>query len=474
MRAWSYVRVSTDEQITGDGLNRQNRLYLDACALYGWEPAEHQVVDALSGFSGANAQRGGLAKILRAIDNGTIPAGDVLVLEDIDRLSRLPPMESAGILNQIIGAGVQVYIVSMKLLVNKQSVEGFDCLYIVLKMVLAHDESKKKSERIKQSVKARKDAGVKWTGKRPIWLTTNFEVNEIGSTIKLMFKLSALGHGATSIAKHLNKFDRRPDGKIWRTSTISHILRSKSTIGVLVDGDGEEWEDYYPAIISREEFEQVGQLLSGRRLAVGNSKSNNITNLFAGRLKCVFGSVLRLNGNGNYRYAKCLNATHDRCEAKTIKFSDLEDKLLSIILNRKDFSEPSTVNIEEVEAKLLELNKRKALLEQALNEVESIPEIKVLSRQIASLDEQINEVNSSKGMVLKSIVVSKHRANAQSMFSSIKSKFLADPKEVENRRKLQLIIGDLIEAINLSKEKVDEKRWLKVKFYDGVEIEDFI
>lgn len=81
MRAWSYVRVSTDEQITGDGLNRQNRLYLDACALYGWEPAEHQVVDALSGFSGANAQRGGLAKILRAIDNGTIPAGDVLVLE---------------------------------------------------------------------------------------------------------------------------------------------------------------------------------------------------------------------------------------------------------------------------------------------------------------------------------------------------------------------------------------------------------
>ena len=51
MRAWSYVRVSTDEQITGDGLNRQNRLYLDACALYGWEPAEHQVVDALSGFS---------------------------------------------------------------------------------------------------------------------------------------------------------------------------------------------------------------------------------------------------------------------------------------------------------------------------------------------------------------------------------------------------------------------------------------
>lgn len=45
MRAWSYVRVSTDEQITGDGLNRQNRLYLDACALYGWEPGSVKEVD---------------------------------------------------------------------------------------------------------------------------------------------------------------------------------------------------------------------------------------------------------------------------------------------------------------------------------------------------------------------------------------------------------------------------------------------
>lgn len=475
MKAWSYVRVSTEDQISGDGLNRQNRLFVEACQQHGWTPAEHQVIDSLSGYSGANLQRGGLGRLLRAIENGTIPAGDVVVIEDIDRLSRLPPMESSGILNQIIGAGVLIYIVSMSMLVDKKSVEGFDCLYIVLKMVLAHDESKKKSERIKQSVQSRKEQGVKWTGKRPIWLNSDFSVNEpLASTVKLMFKLSKLGHGATSIAKHLNKFDRRTDGKLWRTSTVSHILRSKATIGTLIEASGKEWLNYYPEIITEEEFNQVGELLTGRKLPKGNAKYNNITNLFAGRLKCVCGSGLRLNGANFYQYAKCLNATHDSCQATSIKFKALEEASLDLILNRKEFVEPPEVNTDEIDRELTSLEHRKSLLNQALEEVIELSEIRVITKQLATIEDKIAALNNDKGMVLRSIAISKHRGNAQSMFLHIKNKYLEDPTNIENRRRLQLIISDIVERIELDKDKIDGKRKLTVKYSDGHQVSTLI
>ncbi|MAP11497.1 MAG: hypothetical protein CMQ61_05530 [Gammaproteobacteria bacterium] len=94
-RAYSYLRFSTPEQMSGDSMRRQasaaHRYALD----HGLELDDAVSFRDLgvSAYRGKNATEGALRDFILAVDEGHIPRGSYLLVENLDRLSR-PPARS--------------------------------------------------------------------------------------------------------------------------------------------------------------------------------------------------------------------------------------------------------------------------------------------------------------------------------------------------------------------------------------------
>lgn len=62
----------------------------------------------MSGFRGEHAQFGALAEFLRLVREKQIPTGSVLIVENLDRLSRDNLLDACSLFADIIRAGVTV------------------------------------------------------------------------------------------------------------------------------------------------------------------------------------------------------------------------------------------------------------------------------------------------------------------------------------------------------------------------------
>ena len=156
-RCFSYVRFSTSEQAAGDSLRRQTELARRWAAANGFVLDESLTLRDLgvSAFKGANMRSGNaLNEFHRAIEQGTVTSGDVLLLESLDRLSRDKPRQALRALERIVEAGVDV----VTLLDNKRytasSLDGLDLMMALVTMLRAHDESATKSVRAKAAIAA--------------------------------------------------------------------------------------------------------------------------------------------------------------------------------------------------------------------------------------------------------------------------------------------------------------------------------
>src|SRR5262245_24847644 len=89
-RAYSYLRMSTEDQLKGDSRRRQ----LEASKAYAEEHGLDLADDAqledigISAFKGANARDGALGQFLTAVRAGLVERGSFLLVESLDRLSR--------------------------------------------------------------------------------------------------------------------------------------------------------------------------------------------------------------------------------------------------------------------------------------------------------------------------------------------------------------------------------------------------
>ncbi|MNE91641.1 hypothetical protein D3C80_1892790 [compost metagenome] len=95
-------------------------------------------------------KQGALGAFLRAIDEGRIPKGSVLVVEGLDRLSRAEPLLAQAQLAQIINGGITVVTASDGREYNRAGLKAqpMDLVYSLLVMIRAHEESDTKSKRV--------------------------------------------------------------------------------------------------------------------------------------------------------------------------------------------------------------------------------------------------------------------------------------------------------------------------------------
>ncbi|MDY7806447.1 recombinase family protein [Burkholderia stagnalis] len=290
-RVYSYLRFSDPKQAAGGSIDRQ----LEYAARWA---ADHEMeLDAslslrdegLSAYHQRHVRQGALGVFLRAIEDGQVPTGSVLIVEGLDRLSRAEPLQAQAQLAQIVNAGITVVTASDGREYNRERLKAqpMDLVYSLLVMIRAHEESDTKSKRVKAAIRRQCQGWIAGTWRAPIrvgrdphWVREieggGFElIPERASAVQLVVQMFKQGHGAVQVVRELAERGLKisETGRT-HSSNIYKILANRMLIGeksVEVEGETFRLEGYYPALLTPAEFADLRYLAEqrGRRKGKG-------------------------------------------------------------------------------------------------------------------------------------------------------------------------------------------------------------
>ena len=373
-KAYSYKRFSTAAQAEGDSLRRQTAM-AQAWADRVGVPLDTELTltdEGVSAYTGANRDVGALGAFVEAVQDGRVPQGSWLLVENLDRLSREPAADASWHMQNIIRAGVSVVDLSdgggreynLKTL---RSPDGLTHLLVMLlSFARGNQESVEKARRVSDAFAERrrrfatKEKLTKpYTQMLPAWLRWNAEICEYeliperAAVLNRIFEMAAEGRGQHSIAAHLNETGEEPwgakgrKGKFWHKSYIRKLLTNKAAIGIFVPhrvqkvqtAEGKRIKERipqepithrFPPAVDRELFERVNARMSTTS-ARGKNAKLPVRNIFAGILKCRHceGAVTRVS-KGEYAYLVC-SAAHAKaktCSGESIAYQQAVEALM--------------------------------------------------------------------------------------------------------------------------------------------------
>ncbi|HJT41150.1 MAG TPA: recombinase family protein, partial [Sphingobium sp.] len=243
MDALLYIRWSSQEQNKGDSHRRQLLLGEDAAKHRGWTIRETLIEDGRSAYHGRNRDAGGkLAEIEERSRLGQLD-GWVLLVEQLDRLSRQQPIQTLNLITSLTGAGVTIFETSTGRKWDNESVRSSwtDLLEAFIRAGLAFDESDKKSKRIKSAWVATRERGATKNGQAdprimPGWMEVvdgRYRIIEARAEwIRSIFRWCIEGVSLMGIARRLNADSRsRWTAGSWAAPNISQLIRARNVLG---------------------------------------------------------------------------------------------------------------------------------------------------------------------------------------------------------------------------------------------------
>jgi DNA invertase Pin-like site-specific DNA recombinase len=306
-RAYSYVRMSTEQQLLGDSLRRQIERSREYATAHGLDLVEDYHDLGVSAFRGANVVEGKLGAFLRAVKANKVPRGSSLLVENLDRLSRQEVRKSLRIFLDVIDAGIAIVTLIDKHVYTAEKCDAMELMMSIMVLSRANEESETKRDRASQAW-ANKRANAKTrivTAACPKWLKLSadrkrFEVIEARAKIvRTIFQDSANGLGNYIITKRLNENRIRPFGpgrkdkqgtRGWQTCSVRKILSSRAVLGEFqphhyVNGKrvpvGDPIPNYFGGpIIDEDLFYLAQQGRRNRSSGRGGRKGPGISNLF--------------------------------------------------------------------------------------------------------------------------------------------------------------------------------------------------
>jgi DNA invertase Pin-like site-specific DNA recombinase len=395
--AYSYIRFSSPAQAKGDSHRRQTMLRDAYCERKGLllDDSLHLRDLGVSAFRGTNAKFGALAGFIEACKIGRVRPGSTLIVENLDRLSRDDVHPALRMFLDILEAGVTIVTIEPEREYLPNSKDPMPLIEAILIFLRAHEESVTKSNRARQGWdKRRKNAKDKpMTAKCPAWLTLTtqgfVEVKQAADAVRRIFALCIEGVGVQRITKLLDKEGVPPFGRSgrWNMAYVRKILTFPAVSGemqphVLTDGkrvqSGEAISDYYPAVVSEEDFYQAQQMLKGRRKKGGRAGRSD-ANLFTG---LVFHAadkttmVLKRPTGGEQKYLYLSSSAYlhgkESVGSRSFPYLPFEAAVLDFLkeLEPNDVTDPKdgaglTAREEEIE----KLDKKLAAIEFKLEQV---------------------------------------------------------------------------------------------------------
>ncbi|WP_395449051.1 recombinase family protein [Aminobacter sp. UC22_36] len=357
--AYSYIRMSTDIQLRGDSLRRQEQASKHYAEQHGLQLVENFRLEdiGVSAFKGANVTSGSLGRFLGLVKSGVIAKGSYFLVESLDRISRQQVLDSVPVFFDIVKSGINVVTLADNHVYKAGDTTVADILYSVLVLSRAYEESKTKSVRVGAAWEnKRKNAGnKKLTKVAPAWLSlredhTSFDViPDRAEIIRQIFQMADAGHGSFTITRHLNEANEPTFTKSngWHESYITKILNSQAVLGEFQphryneQGEriphGDPIPNYFPKIIEEDQFLRVQASRRKRRVDGAGRKGPEYRNIFTKIAKCDYcGAPMRFVHKGQppkgTQSLKCTNAVRRMgCESSSWRYADFETSFLYFV-----------------------------------------------------------------------------------------------------------------------------------------------
>ncbi len=300
LKAYSYTRFSSEKQRLGDSMRRQIEAAEQWCKTegIGLELDTSLRDEGVSGFNGRNAEVGALGLFLNAIREGSVAPGSVLLVENLDRISRNNPLKAMHILETIVEAGVDVVTLQDRRRYTRQNIAE-DVSHLIVALITfarGNEESLTKSKRLcavwgnkrREAAASHKVmstwvhpwilvVGVKKHGIRSDFSEARYTLNQDrAKTVRQIFKWAVSGWGYGRIAQELRARRVVPWGRAgWSTTRIAKVIKNRAVIGEYqpcrYEGgaygkrvpDGNPIPDYFPRVVTDESFEAAQPNVTG-------------------------------------------------------------------------------------------------------------------------------------------------------------------------------------------------------------------
>lgn len=356
-KAYSYLRFSTAEQRLGHSFERQQQAAVEYAAKHGLDLDTSLTFQDLgvSAFKGKNlSDSGQLKAFLRAVEEGIVPAGSFLLVENLDRISREDAYTALGTVQSILGEGITLVSLQTGKVYSKKILQEspWPLMEMFMDFVRANDESATKSKRLRAAWGKKKrqaaEQGIPLTKQTPAWIVLRdgeyHLVRSRADIVRRIFRETLQGVGQHTIAENLNDdgvpvFGR---GKHWHRSYIVKVVRNPAVMGVYVphttehEGHkkkrrpGEPVFDYYPAAVDAETFNAAQAIVAGKTTSPrrGKHAASDVQNVFGGLIRChrCDSTVTRVaKGDRSKPYLVCTKAKAGAgCKYEAIPYATIE------------------------------------------------------------------------------------------------------------------------------------------------------
>ncbi|WP_415878391.1 recombinase family protein [Methylomonas sp. TEB] len=443
-KAFSYIRFSSTKQQTGDSVARQVRLSEEYAAKNGLElDADLNMRDlGISAYDRSNLEKGALGHFLRLVEEKRIPVGSYLLVESLDRLSRDKVMDALSIFTAILRAGIVIVTLSDNQVYSYEKANDNWASLIVSIAIMsrANEESAVKSQRVRSSWDAKRlNASQKRLTRRcPYWLKptdekSGFEfIPERLEVVKRIFQMSLDGIGVATIVKTFNQegvptFSKKASG--WQNSYIMKVLHSPAIYGDIhlqLQRDGETTpykviHDYYPKVMTKEEWLLVASARASRRTQGGVKKGKVLSNLFSGLLRCGYcGGPMNMGGyredrkgkHKRLKYIFCSKArrglgcrfiqwTYPDFEAMVLRFCKEIDfaQVIGIQQTSDDEINRAKLRLEEIKLETIDIQQRNETLLNILERAGDGSTLETLLARMRTNENMLSALESEKKQI---------------------------------------------------------------------------
>lgn len=314
MQAIIYGRWSSLEQGRGTTLERQLEACEDFCRNAGFKVARTLFDEGRSAYTGDNIKSGELGKLTNEITAGLLPPDTVLVVEQLDRLSRLPPLDVLAWLQKVTSLGVIIRTAKDGAVISQEEFvrNPTGVMSLVLDACRAFMESHNKSRLVGSAWTIKRADAAQGNGRKitsicPAWLRLDKAANEFVplddrvEVVRRIFDLADKGWGKLRIARHLNAENVEPWGRgkskgtAWGASYIHKITANTAVLGdyqpcqkAKADARrtpvGDVIKGYFPPIINEAQFARVNDRKAAQDRRAG--RKGELKNVFSGVATC--------------------------------------------------------------------------------------------------------------------------------------------------------------------------------------------
>lgn len=478
-----YLRYSTPEQAEGQSEQRQTQGAERWCKEHNERLVKTYKDLGISGGKSAD-DRKGLNSLLTDLEQGSVPA--YLLTEDVDRLSRMLPLDSLNLISRILDYGLTIVSLRDNQVLHRDNWQQSQSFLILsLKTTLANEERQKRIFRGRAAWKQKRidSPNILYTKKIPSWLRIEgskiVPVPEHVKTIKRMFQLANDGHGIIGIIRQFNERGVKSfRGNDWNKAIIHNTLTGEQVLGrfqpkTSFNGkrveDGDMIPDYFPRVIEDDLFYAVQAKLKQRNKYKGagwrHTRKPGQNNLFAGLIKCskCGASLIHLvRSRHGYSYLVCGNAhKHKKCDYTTVSTNILEECFSVFLMSHRvmpTFSKPTNTTEAirlQIEAVKKQLGKFVSLIEGETGTPPKtiLTKIQDLELKQAELEKRLQD----------SFHVDRQTAKRPELFQAFCKEMEQGLKTPEGRVKIASLLKDLISKIDVNTEKC----WMKIHWIDG-------